>query len=38
MPRWFFILICLLVFIAVTALVAANGAPVHVDLLITESS
>ena len=36
MPRWFFILICLLVFIAVAALVAANSAPVRVDLLVTE--
>jgi len=36
MPRWFFILICLLVFFAVAALVAANSAPVRVDLLVTE--
>jgi uncharacterized membrane protein YciS (DUF1049 family) len=36
MPRALFIVICLLVFFAGTALVAANGAPVRVDLLITE--
>jgi lipopolysaccharide assembly protein A len=36
MPRALFIVICLLVFFTGTALVAANGAPVRVDLLITE--
>ena len=36
MPRALFILICLLVFLTGTALVAANGAPVRVDLLIAE--
>jgi uncharacterized membrane protein YciS (DUF1049 family) len=36
MPRALFIAICLLVFFTGTALVAANGAPVRVDLLITE--
>jgi len=36
MPRWFFIFICLLVFFTGAALVAANSAPVRVDLLVTE--
>jgi lipopolysaccharide assembly protein A len=36
MPRALFILVCLLVFFAGAALVAANGGTLHVDLLVTQ--